>query len=253
MEVTMEKIVELINISKVYQPNTKREVTALRNINLSIINGDFLVVMGTSGSGKSTLLNMITTVDHCTSGDIIISGKSIHEMSEEDKARYRYQELSFIFQDFNLLHSLSVFENIEIPLMMKGVNPKEAKDKIEQVMLELGIIDLIKKYPIECSGGQLQRVAIARAIASGAPLIVADEPTGNLDSKNAEEMMKLFVKMNQMGGTIILVTHDSTMASYGDKLVYIKDGEIHQQLKKAGKSRQEYYKEIVQLTANRNV
>ncbi|WP_041138193.1 ABC transporter ATP-binding protein [Beduini massiliensis] len=248
----MNALIELKNVSKIYYLNKKQQVSALKNINLSIKKGDFLVVMGTSGSGKSTLLNMITTVDEPTSGDIIINGKSIHSMASEDKAIYRYKELNFIFQDFNLLNSLNIYENIEIPLMMNGIDKKTAKEKIIKTMRELGINDLIKKYPIECSGGQLQRVAIARAIVSSAPLIVADEPTGNLDSKNAAQMMELLSQLNSQGTTIILVTHDSAMASYGNELVYIKDGEIYQKLKKDNKTRQAYYQQIVEITANLN-
>ncbi|MFQ9923812.1 MAG: ABC transporter ATP-binding protein [Beduini sp.] len=246
----MNVIVELRDLGKIYYPNTNQEVIALKNINLTISVGDFLVVMGTSGSGKSTLLNMITTVDEHTSGDILINGRSISTMTSADKAKYRYQSLNFIFQDFNLLNSLSIYENIEIPLLMNGVDQEIAKKQIIKTMDDLGITDLIKKYPIECSGGQLQRVAIARAIVSGAPLIVADEPTGNLDSTNAEQMMELLVTLNHGGTTIILVTHDSAMASYGHTVLFIKDGEIHQKIEKNNQTRQEYFQQIVKLTSN---
>lgn len=247
-------IIEMKQVYKTYNENTEAHVDALKNASIVIEEGDFLAIMGESGSGKSTLLNVLTTILPATKGEVIINGKEVKSMSEEEISKIRYASLSYIFQDFNLLNNLNIYENIALPLMMKGdKNPAEIQAIIQDVATKLGISTLLDKYPIECSGGQQQRIAIARTMAANPQIIVADEPTGNLDSQNSKEIMDLFATLNREGMTIIMVTHDSKVASYSKKMIYIHDGSIINEIIKAEQSVQAYYTKIVSLTSSRGV
>lgn len=245
----MEEMVVAKDVKKVYGINIEYQVVALKNINLTIERGDYVCVMGPSGAGKSTLLNVLTTIDLPTSGSVVINGKEIKGMSENQLCEFRYQNLGFIFQDFNLIDSLTIQENIAVPLAMAKESKNLIYRSVRDIAEKLKITPLLNKYPMECSGGQRQRVAIARALVTQPNLIVADEPTGNLDSQNSHELMMLFERLNQEGTTILMVTHDALVASYSKKLLYISDGEIKETLERHGASKNEYFNQIVAVNS----
>ena len=243
-------IMELLktsNISKIYNYGKENQVVALNNINLSIPSGEFVVVMGPSGAGKSTLLSVLTTILEPTSGEVYIDGENINQMDDVKRSEFRYKELGFIYQNFNLIESLTIFENIALPLSLADDTRKEIYRKVNETAKHLGIESLLMKYPMECSGGQQQRVAVARTLANSPKLIVADEPTGNLDSTTSHEVMKLLSKLNKEGTTILLVTHDSTIASYGSRLLYINDGVIEKEIVRGNKDKKTFFNEIVDI------
>lgn len=243
----MEEIVVAKNIRKVYGINIENQVEALKNVDLTIKRGDYVCVMGPSGAGKSTLLNVLTTIDLPTSGHLEINGQDIRVLSESKLCEFRYQNLGFIFQDFNLIDSLTIQENIAVPLTMGGEEKKMIEKSVKDIAAKLGISHLLDKYPLECSGGQRQRVAIARALVTQPSLIVADEPTGNLDSQNSHELMMLFEQLNREGTTILMVTHDALVASYSKELLYISDGEIKEKLERGASSKSDYLNAIIEL------
>jgi ABC-type antimicrobial peptide transport system, ATPase component len=243
----MNEIVVAKDIRKVYGINIENQVEALKNVDLTIKRGDYVCVMGPSGAGKSTLLNVLTTIDLPTSGYLEINGQDIRVLSESKLCEFRYQNLGFIFQDFNLIDSLTIQENIAVPLTMGGEEKKMIEKGVRDIAVKLGISHLLDKYPIECSGGQRQRVAIARALVTQPSLIVADEPTGNLDSQNSHELMMLFEQLNHEGTTILMVTHDALVASYSKELLYISDGEIKERLERGGTSKSDYLNAIIEL------
>ena len=238
----METVLQAKNMTKIYGMGSKQPFTALENIDLEIKTGEFIVVMGPSGSGKSTLVNNISTIDIPTNGSLYILNQEVKQMSENQLGKFRYQYLGFIFQNYNLLNSLTIYENIMIPLKLIGEDKKVIDEKVHQITRELDIESLLNKYPHECSGGQQQRVAIARAL-------IADEPTGNLDSQNSHEILSIFKKMNENHITIIMVSHDPLIASYSSRLLYLKDGKIEKELFKGDKTQQEYFKEIVSINS----
>jgi ABC-type antimicrobial peptide transport system, ATPase component len=246
-------IIEMKQVYKTYHKNTAAKVEALKNASIKIEPGDFLAIMGESGSGKSTFLNVLTAIIKESSGDILINGKNTKDMTVDEISAIRYSLLCYIFQDFNLLNSLNIYENIALPLLMNGDTQESAKNKVKQVCGKLGITSLMDKYPNECSGGQRQRVAIARAMAAKPQIIVADEPTGNLDSSNSAEIMELFRELNAEGMTIVMVTHDSKIASYSKQMIYIHDGSIIKKITKKTQTDQEYHKDIVAITSVRGV
>ena len=249
-----EKILEAIDVTKIYGIRTENPVTALKDVSLKINKGDFVCIMGPSGSGKSTLIHAISTIDLPSKGKVIIYEKEIRQMSEREMGNFRYENLGFIFQDFNLLDALTVFENIAVPLTLKGFKQQEIKEKVDEVATKLGIEDLISKYPGECSGGQRQRVAICRALISKPKLIVADEPTGNLDSANSHELLSLFKELNDIEGvSIIMVTHDAAIASYSSKLLYLKDGKINATIERKTMSQKDYFYKIVEINSSDNL
>lgn len=237
------------NISKTYGLDTKNPFTALKNVSLSMEEGDFICIMGPSGSGKSTFINNLSTIDIPTKGDVYINHQNLRTMSENEIGRFRYEHLGFIFQEFNLLNSLTLYENITVPLQLKGINASEIDSRIQTIAKRLHIDKLLDKYPSECSGGQRQRAAIARALITQPKLIVADEPTGNLDSQNSHELLELFKEFNEEGISILMVTHDPMIASYSNKLLYIKDGQIESQIKKGSLSQKDYFYKIVELNS----
>ncbi|MDB0439416.1 bacitracin ABC transporter ATP-binding protein [Clostridioides difficile] len=233
------------NLSKVY--GKKMIFNALNNISFSIENGEFVGIMGPSGSGKTTLLNMISTIDKPTTGKIELKGKNPLTLKGEELALFRRRELGFVFQDFNLLDTLTVGENIVLPLTLDKVSIKEQDEKLNEVSKILGIEDLLNKRTFEVSGGQAQRTAIARALINKPSILLADEPTGNLDSKSSKTVMELFQKINKENKvTTMMVTHDPLAASYCNRILFIKDGAIYNEIYKEN-SREQFYQEIMDV------
>lgn len=246
----MSKVLEARNITKIYNHYQKNEFIALHNISLEIESGDFICIMGPSGSGKSTLLNNLSTIDFPTSGNVYIKGKNVMTMNEFELGQFRYQNLGFIFQNYNLLNTLTLFNNIAIPMTLANEKQDEINERVLEVAKQLGIEVLLEKYPNECSGGQCQRAAIARALVAKPNLIVADEPTGNLDSTNSHQILTILKQLNEEHNvTVMIVTHDAMIASYAKKLLYIIDGKIDAILEKGNKNQTDYYNEIVALNS----
>ncbi|MFY8107525.1 MAG: ABC transporter ATP-binding protein [Bacteroidia bacterium] len=218
-------LIETQSLSKIYRTE-EIETCSLDAINLTIENGEFTAIMGPSGCGKSTLLNLIGMLDNPSSGKYFFDGKEVSALNEKQRANLRKSNIGFVFQSFNLIDELSVFENIELPLLYLGFNASERKKKVEDVLERLEITHRKKHFPQQLSGGQQQRVAVCRAIVSNPKLILADEPTGNLDSKNGEEVMKLLKDLNQQGSSIVMVTHSEEHAKYASRLIKMLDGKI---------------------------
>ena len=233
-------------ITKIYGIGTKTLYEALHEVSLTMYEGEFVCIMGPSGAGKSTFINNLSTIDIPTKGKVFINGKEVRVMSEGEIGKFRYENLGFIFQEFNLLDSLTIFENIAVPLTLANVDKKEITKRVEEVAKKLDVAQTLDKYPNECSGGQRQRVAICRALVTNPKLIVADEPTGNLDSKNSHEILSLLKE----GVSILMVTHDSKIASYSSKLLYIKDGIIDRTIEREGLSQKEYFYKIVDINSS---
>ena len=239
------EILQVKNLSKVY--GNKIVFSALDNISFTIEDGEFVGIMGPSGSGKTTLLNIISTVDKPTSGEIRIKDKNPLRLKGDDLALFRRRELGVVFQDFNLLDTLTVGENIVLPLALDGVPVKEQDDELNRISKILGIENLISKRTFEISGGEVQRTSIARALIHNPTLLLADEPTGNLDSKAAKTVMELFKRINENEKvTTMMVTHDPLSASYCNRILFIKDGNIYNEIYK-GDSRQQFYQEIIDV------
>ena len=241
------EVLKVNNLKKYYGNNTNI-TKALNNISFTVSNNEFLAIMGASGSGKTTLLNTISTIDSVTSGNIIINGVDITNLNEEELSNFRKENLGFVFQDFNLLDTLTIKENIALSLIIN----KEDKTKIDNLVLDiskkLGISDILNKYPYEVSGGQKQRCACARALINNPKLILADEPTGALDSRNARVLLETFKEMNEeLNSTILMVTHDAFSASFASRVLFIKDGEIFNEIIKGKKTRGEFYDEIIDV------
>lgn len=218
-------MIQIQNLSRVFQTE-EVETTALNGINLTIIQGDFISIMGPSGCGKSTLLNIIGLLDSPTSGNYKLLDKEMANLKEKDRANVRKQNIGFIFQNFNLIDELSVYDNIELPLIYNGVKASERKEKVEKIAEKLNISHRLKHFPQQLSGGQQQRVAVARALVNEPKIILADEPTGNLDSKNGNEVMELLMNLHANGATILMVTHSSYDASFSQKVIEMRDGVI---------------------------
>ena len=218
-------MIKLENVSKSYKQG-KSEFFALKNISLNIKEGDFVAIHGPSGSGKSTLMHLIGGLDRTTTGTIVVAGKALSKLSDKNLARYRNENVGFVFQFFNLLPNLSVYDNINLPLVYSKNKIEKPKNRILQLLDVLKIPEKVKSKPTELSGGQQQRVAIARALVNNPQIILADEPTGNLDSKTGEEILRLLYNLNKEGKTVILVTHDNNLIRYASKAIYIKDGQI---------------------------
>ncbi|MFQ5358308.1 bacitracin ABC transporter ATP-binding protein [Clostridioides difficile] len=239
------KILTVNNLSKVY--GKKIIFNALNDINFSIEDGEFVGIMGPSGSGKTTLLNMISTIDKPTTGTMELKGKNPLLLRGEEFALFRRRELGFVFQDFNLLDTLTIGENIVLPLTLDKVSVKEQDERLNEVSTILGIKDLLGKRTFEVSGGQAQRTAIARALINNPSILLADEPTGNLDSKSSKVVMELFQKINKENKvTTMMVTHDPLAASYCSRILFIKDGSIYNEIYK-GSSREQFYQEIMDV------
>jgi putative ABC transport system ATP-binding protein len=218
--------ISIRSMSKSYKKNVE-EITVLDNINLSIEEGDFVALMGPSGSGKSTLLNLIAGIDQPTSGEIYIDGKAIHQMTDGQLTRWRSYSIGFIFQFYHLIPVLTAFENVELPLLLTNLTKEERKQQVELALSIVQLSDRMHHTPKQLSGGQEQRVAIARAIVTDPPLLVADEPTGDLDSKNAEEILHLLERLNkEFGKTIIMVTHDYNASTKAKRIIYLEKGQF---------------------------
>lgn len=218
-------MIQIQNLNRVFQAE-EVETTALNEINLTINQGDFISIMGPSGCGKSTLLNIIGLLDSPTSGNYKLLDKEMANLKEKDRANVRKQNIGFIFQNFNLIDELSVYDNIELPLIYNGVKSSERKEKVEKIAEKLNISHRLKHFPQQLSGGQQQRVAVARALVNEPKIILADEPTGNLDSKNGNEVMELLMNLHANGATILMVTHSSYDASFSQKVIEMRDGVI---------------------------
>ncbi len=243
----MENILTVNNIEKYY--GGKSNITkAIDNISFTIDKGEFVGIMGPSGSGKTTLLNCISTIDTVTTGNIIINGYDITKLKSKKLENFRKNGLGFIFQDFNLLDTLTTYENIALALTIQGKKPKEIDSLIKGILENLGISSILNKYPYEMSGGQKQRVASARAIVTNPSLILADEPTGALDSKSSRLLLDSFENLNErLKATILMVTHDAFTASYAHRILFIKDGKIFNELIRGNDSRKEFFDRIIEV------
>lgn len=238
----------ILEASKIYKSygNKFNKQEVLKGIDLSVEKGEFVSIMGASGSGKTTLLNVLSSIDKVSLGSIKIEGKEFTGLKEKDLAEFRKHHLGFIFQEYNLLDTLTVKENVLLPLSIKQVSRKEADHKFREVATELGIYELKDKYPNEISGGQKQRTSAARAFIHEPSIIFADEPTGALDSKSASDLLNKLSELNRkMEATIIMVTHDPVAASYCSRVVFIKDGQIYTQLNKGEEKRQAFFNDIM--------
>ena len=243
----MESILKIEKIEK-YYGNKSSLTKAIDNISFEVKTGEFVAIMGASGSGKTTLLNCISTIDKVTSGHIYVAGEDITKLKGNDLNKFRREELGFIFQDFNLLDTLTAYENIALALSIQNANSKEIDQRIKKVSKELDIESVLNKYPYQMSGGQKQRVASARAIITNPKMILADEPTGALDSKSAKMLLEKFDYLNkEMQATILMVTHDAFTASYAKRVIFIKDGKIFNEIIKGTDSRKEFFNKIIDV------
>ncbi len=242
-------MLQVKNVEKYY--GSKNHVTkALDRISFDVADGEFIAIMGASGSGKTTLLNCISTIDAVSAGDILLDGKSIAELPAEELAGFRRKKLGFVFQDFNLLDTLTIEENIGLALSINHSNPQSVKKKVDEVAQKLGISDVLNKFPYQVSGGQKQRAACGRAMAAGQSLLLADEPTGALDSKSSKNLLEIMTQMNkEMGATILMVTHDAYSASYAGRVLFLKDGRIFNELLRGERTRAVFYHEILDVLA----
>ena len=238
-------MLEVQNIKKIYRSRFgKNELEALKSINFTVEAGEYIAIMGESGSGKTTLLNILALLDRPTSGKVILMGKDLQEIKDNEMAKFRRENLGFVFQDFNLLDTFSVKDNILLPLVLSRMPVKQLMGELKPVVKALGIEKLLEKYPYELSGGQKQRVAVARAIITNPDLLLADEPTGALDSKTSEQLLQIFQRLNFNGQTILMVTHSSIAASHAKRVLFIKDGQVYHQLYRGNKDNYEFLETI---------
>lgn len=245
----MENILTIENISK-YYGNKSNLTKAISNISMNVDKGEFIAIMGASGSGKTTLLNVISTIDKVTSGHIYIEGQDITKLKGNDLNRFRREELGFIFQDFNLLDTLTAYENIALALQIQNFKAKAIEQQIKVVARKLDIEDILNKYPYEMSGGQKQRVASARAIVTNPKLVLADEPTGALDSISSKMLLERLQRLNQdYQTTILMVTHDAFSASYASKVIFIKDGKVFNQFNRGEATRKQFFDKIIDVVS----
>lgn len=233
------------NVKKVYTSRfSQNQVQALTNVNFQVEKGEYVAIMGESGSGKTTLLNILASLDRPTSGQVLLNGKDMTNISDKEISSFRRNHLGFVFQDFNLLDTFSNQDNIFLPLVLSKKKYKEMVSRLQPIAKQLNIEKILNKYPYECSGGQKQRVAVARALITHPDLILADEPTGALDSKSTEELLRLFETINHEGQTILMVTHSIKAASHAKRVLFIKDGAIFHQIYRGDKTEEEMYQNI---------
>ena len=239
---------EILKVSALRKVYTTRfganEVEALKNVNFSVEEGEYVAIMGESGSGKTTLLNLLASLDKPTSGEILLDGRPLSKIKDADAAAFRRDHLGFVFQEFNLLDTFSVEDNIFLPLVLAGKSHGEMVGRLTPLAVKLGITDILKKYPYEISGGQKQRAAVARALITNPRLLLADEPTGALDSRATDELLRLFAQINQGGQTVLMVTHSVKAASHAGRVLFIKDGEVYHQLYRGESSDEQLYQKI---------
>lgn len=238
-------LLDVKNVRKVYTTRFGgNQVEALKDVNFSVEQGEYVAIMGESGSGKSTLLNILAALDKPTEGKVFLKEKDLSKVKEKEMAAFRRNNLGFVFQDFNLLDTFSLKDNIFLPLVLSGTSHKEMERRLLTLADKLGIKNLLEKYPYEVSGGQKQRAAVARAVITQPQLLLADEPTGALDSKAAKELLKLFTSLNQDGQTILMVTHSVKAASTAGRVLFIKDGRVFYQIYKGNLSETQMYQKI---------
>ena len=238
-------LLEVSGVKKIYKTRFGgQSVEALKNVNFTVEKGEFVAIMGESGSGKTTLLNILAALDKATSGTVILDGMDVGKIKESQMAKFRRDNMGYVFQDFNLLDTFSLEDNIYLPLVLAGKKHAEMKSRLDEIAEPLGITNLLKKYPYEVSGGQKQRAAVARALITGPHIILADEPTGALDSKSSDELLDLFTKVNQMDQTVLMVTHSTKAASHASRVMFIKDGVIFHQIYKGDSTDTELYQKI---------
>lgn len=238
-------MLQVSGIQKIYTSRFGgNKVEALKNVSFQVEAGEYVAIMGESGSGKTTLLNILAALDSPTAGSVILDGKNLAGLKESQVAAFRRDNLGFVFQEFNLLDTFTLEDNIYLPLVLAGKSHSEMRKRLEPIATQLGIRDLLKKYPYEVSGGQKQRAAVARALITGPRLILADEPTGALDSKATDELLRLFTQINQTGQTILMVTHSIKAASHAGRVLFIKDGEVFHQIYRGNHSSHELYQMI---------
>lgn len=243
----MKEVLKIENLKKYYGVNTNI-TKAVDGISFSVLEGEFVAIMGASGSGKTTLLNCVATIDTVTSGHIFVDNKDITTVKENDLADFRKENLGFIFQDFNLLDTLTIEENIALSLIINNENTNKVEEKVKNIADKLGISDILKKFPYEVSGGQKQRCACARALINNPKLILADEPTGALDSKSSRLLLETMDEMNKnLKATILMVTHDSFSASFCKRVLFLKDGKIFNEIIRGEKTRKEFFNEILDM------
>lgn len=238
-------ILEVANLKKTYTTRLGgQKVEALKNVSFTAEAGEYIAIMGESGSGKTTLLNILAALDKPTTGSVILDGTDLSKIKEKQLAQFRRDNLGFVFQDFNLLDTFSAKDNILLPLVLAGKKPDELNERAAKAAQQLGISNIINKYPYELSGGQKQRVAAARAIITSPKILLADEPTGSLDSKSSDELLSLFEQLNNSGQTILMVTHSIKAASHAKRVLFIKDGAVFHQLYRAEASVDDMYRRI---------
>lgn len=238
-------ILEVKNIKKIYTTRLGgNSVQALSNVNFSVEKGEYVAIMGESGAGKTTLLNILAALDQPSSGDVVLNGNSLVQMKEKELAKFRRNNLGFVFQDFNLLDTFSLKDNIFLPLVLSRKGYKEMSNRLVPIAAKLGISQILEKYPYEVSGGQKQRAAVARALITEPQLILADEPTGALDSHSADSLLELFSQLNQEGQTILMVTHSTKAASHAKRVLFMKDGEVFHQIYKGNQSNEDMFAKI---------
>lgn len=239
-------LLEVRNIKKVY--NTRfgaQQCQALSNVNFTIEQGEYVAIMGPSGSGKTTLLNILASLDKPSQGEILLEGKSMNKIKDKELASFRRNNLGFVFQDFNLLDTFSLKDNIFLPLVLSRMDYEEMEKRLKPIAKALGIEELLEKYPYEVSGGEKQRCAVARAIITKPKILLADEPTGALDTKASGNLLNIFNSINEMGQTILMVTHSTQAASHAKRILFIRDGELFSQIYRGEESRNEFFQRIV--------
>ncbi len=238
-------LLEAQSLRKVYTTRFGgNQVQALTNVSFSVEQGEYVAIMGESGSGKTTLLNILAALDKPTGGQVLLSGKSLWNVKEKELAAFRRNNLGFVFQDFNLLDTFSIQDNIFLPLVLGGKDYREMDRRLQPIAQKLGIQEILKKYPYEVSGGQKQRAAVARALITNPQLILADEPTGALDSKATDGLLRIFNEINEDGQTIIMVTHSTKAASHAGRVLFIKDGEVFHQIYRGNSTNEQLYQKI---------
>lgn len=238
-------ILEVNSLKKIYTTRFgNNTVEALKNVNFSVDEGEYVAIMGESGSGKTTLLNILAALDKATAGSVRLTGQELSQVKEKDIASFRRDNLGFVFQDFNLLDTFSIEDNIYLPLVLAGKKHAEMKQRLEPIARVLGIEEILKKFPYEVSGGQKQRAAVARALITNPKLILADEPTGALDSKATDELLRLFGNINDAGQTLLMVTHSVKAASHAKRVLFIKDGEVYHQIYRGDNTKEQFYQKI---------
>ncbi|HHU30074.1 MAG TPA: ABC transporter ATP-binding protein [Firmicutes bacterium] len=240
------ELLQVKNVKKVYRSRLGgQQFTALKNVNLEVSAGEFTAIMGPSGSGKTTLLNIIATLDKPTAGDVLLEGQSVKTIKDRELSAFRRKNLGFVFQDFNLLDTFSVKDNILLPLVLSGMEIKEMEARLYPLAESLEIAHILDKFPYEISGGEKQRTAVARAVITRPKLVLADEPTGSLDSKSAAKLLDIFADLHKNGQTILMVTHSSLAASRASRVVFIRDGQLFSQICRGKESSSEFFERIV--------